>query len=101
MGGVVDLRTGKIIGCEKNSFAWFHEKGHIEFNSTEKGIRINYKREMFSNLGVLFMLVAFFVNFAKYVAAIYIGIAIYYFIYEEMWCNNYAREKLKVIKCPS
>jgi len=28
----VNLLTGKIYGCKKNSKAWFHEQGHILYN---------------------------------------------------------------------
>ena len=27
-----DLKTGKIYGCKRGSFLWWHEKGHFEFN---------------------------------------------------------------------
>lgn len=93
----VNLNTGKIYGCKKGSYAWWHEKGHIEFDRQESTGRLKlYQNYIFwlwmfsTTLSVinLFMLVLSFPS-----VLIYIGIE----IYEEKWCNNYARRKTKDI----
>ena len=32
----VDLGTRKIYGCEPDSWNYYHEKGHLEFNDNPK-----------------------------------------------------------------
>jgi len=39
MAALVDINKKKIYGCKKNSLTWWHEKGHIQFNTLEKASR--------------------------------------------------------------
>lgn len=94
MTGKVNLRTGKIVGCKEDSFAWFHEKAHIIYDDSEKGI-INGMNQTYSFYGLLIFLTLYqFINFFKWFSLIMLLMSFYYFFYEEWWCNNYARNKL-------
>jgi hypothetical protein len=90
-----DIETGKIYGCKKGSFTWWHEKGHLVFNSTpEKSFLIMIRSFCFDAwmLAVMFVFVykkVFFVLLITWLA--YIGLG----LYEEWWCNEYAKKKLK------
>jgi len=94
-----DLRTGKIHGCRKGSFKWYHEKGHIAFNNNPKLSFISLLRGYFSDLWMLIIMFAvmrvpYTIYLSIFLYVIYMGI----FFYEEWWCNQYAYKKLKGIK---
>ena len=91
----VDLQTGLITGCKKGSFAWWHEKGHIEFNKTDQGAEYNYLQLHFLQYGVLFCALTFFFNVFKYLAIWASLMVFYYYLYEELWCNRYAKRKIR------
>lgn len=90
-----DLKTGKIYGCKKGSWMWWHEKAHFEFNNLEST----------SNLKVIqnyiFALWMFSVSLSvlnKYWLFISIPCLLFYLgidIYEERWCNKYAENHIK------
>jgi hypothetical protein len=94
MAAIVNLNTGKIIGAKKNSFAYFHEKGHILYDNSEMGIRNKFSQEMHFYTAVTFTILAFLVKPLIILSMVAIGFFWYYFIFEERWCNNYAREML-------
>lgn len=92
----VDLSTGKIYGCEKNTFSWWHEKGHIEFNNSDKGSSlillqsyVLYFWMLIVSVGLYFRIAS--LNFLSLVLLVpYFGVS----LYEELWCNAYARKQL-------
>lgn len=92
----VDLSTGKIFGCKKGSWKWYHEKGHLVFNlDPNKSFLILLKGFIF-NFWMLFVMAAIVIdNWPYYVAIIlwlsYVGIG----LYEEWWCNQYANRNYK------
>ena len=84
----VDLETGKIYNCEKNSRTYYHEVGHLVFNDVYSGL-LMVQQFIF----VFWMLcitagnkLLSWISFSGY-----FGI----YIYEEWWCNRYASRKLK------
>lgn len=94
----VDLTTGKIHGCEKGSWKWFHEEGHLVFNSN-------------SDLSWLIMLKSYIFDFwmlfvmASIVIPLVFPIALFLWVgyvciglYEELWCNKYAHKKYGIHK---
>lgn len=95
---IVDLNTEKIIGCEKNSPTWWHEKGHIEFNKTERGIKYSYYVGFLMGVSIFFLSASFFINKMKYFALVSSLLMVYYYLYEEIWCWIYAIKKVKEIK---
>lgn len=95
MGAKLNLRTGKIIGARKNSFGWWHEKGHLVYDNSEEGIKNSYNQEMSFKYAVLFCIISFFFNSSKYFAMIMILIYFGYYFFEEHWCNKYAKNKLE------
>ena len=98
MAGKINLITGKIIGCEKNSFGWFHEKGHVEYNNTERGIINSMNMDRCLIYSILFIIISLFYNPMKYFAGLFFMLYVVYYLYEEFWCNKYARKKLMEIK---
>ena len=91
----VDLLTGKIYGCKKDSFQWWHEKGHIEFNKKESTGKLKVYQTivfyfwMFSITLSIMNKYMFIISLPS--VLIYIGVD----FYEEYWCNQYARKKKK------
>lgn|SRR6056297_3307427 len=92
---VVDLDQNKIVGAKKGSPVWWHEKGHIEFNKSDKGIKYSYYVSYLMGVSVFFIMTALFFNQMKYFALISVLMMFYYYAYEEVWCWIYAYKKLK------
>lgn len=85
---IVDINTGKIIGCEEGSKVWYHEKGHIEFHKTDWGVKINYYGQFFSMVAIFFIGLGATINSLPvklfgFVNAL--GMVLCY-AYEEVWC---------------
>ena len=91
----VNITTGKIIGAEKDSFAWWHEKGHIAYDNSALGITNAYTQQMWLFVAVTMAIISIQVKLLWSFAAISIIGFWYYFFYEERWCNNYAKLKLQ------
>jgi len=97
---IVDLTNGNIVGCKEGSKTWFHEKGHIEFNKLEKGIKINYYYYFFQMIAVFTIALSllinnFFLHFFAFINAL--GMLCCY-IYEEVWCWVWALKEYKKFK---
>ena len=86
-----DIETGEIHGCEKYSLKWWHEKGHLVFNSNPDKSWIIMLRSYLFDFWMLFTMSSIVYRFIYPVAVIiwlfYISIG----IYEEWWCNQYAK----------
>ena len=95
--GHVDLTTGQIHGCKEGSLKWWHEKGHLEFNSDPNKSFLIVIRTMAFEFWMLTIMFAIFFNWVFYVALA--GWTIYTVIglYEEMWCNNYAKKNYRKV----
>lgn len=94
---VVDLATGKIFGCKKDSKVYWHEKGHIKFNNSEFGFRIAYYQIFFMMLAVFFGSLCLIID--NYGLKIFtlcnaLGMIVCY-IYEEVWCWKYGMKHFK------
>ena len=93
-----DIKTGDIFGCEKNTFAWFHEEGHLIYNSTEKTSRLNLFRGVIFDMWIVLTTGAFFNKICLILCVLamlgYISLG----QFEEIWCNKYAKKKLKELK---
>jgi len=89
-----DIKTGKIYGCEKDSFLWWHEKGHIEFNKLDSTSSLKVLQNyafafwMFSTTFSILNIYMLFMSIPTML--FYLGID----IYEERWCNKYANSKI-------
>lgn len=85
-----DLRTKKIYGCEKDSLTWWHEKGHLEFSDSVLG---NYHSFWQGNIFVLIVVItatSLIFSFLKYLAFSLAVLYVVFYIFEEIWCWNYA-----------
>lgn len=93
---LVDLISGKIYGCKKNSKSWWHETGHLVFDKLELGTKVKYYNYFFTMVTVILMPINLFINsiFLKFFTLINgVGVLITY-IYEEIWCELYAYKKM-------
>lgn len=91
----VDLSTGKIYGCKKGSWAWYHEVGHIKFNETKLSGDLKIYQSISSMLW-MFSITIGLLN--RHMIIIALPLWIFYLgvdLYEEMWCNNYAKLNYK------
>lgn len=95
-----DVATGKIYGCKKGSWKWWHEKGHIVFNSSPQGSNLLMIRSYIFDFWMLFIMAV--IGMGKgYVFCVllwlgYVGIG----LYEEWWANQYANNHYGITKLP-
>ena len=87
----VDTSTKKIYGCEKGSWHWYHEEGHLVFND-EYSWMLMVKSYIF-DLWMLFVMVVLVFRQAYPFLLSTWAIYIFMTIYEEFWCNKYADYK--------
>lgn len=88
----VDLATGKIYGCKRGSWFWWHEKGHLKFNDLPTTSRLKMWQTFIFGFWMFSMSL---VVFNKYMAFMSIPLMLTYLgidVYEELWCNAYASE---------
>ena len=90
----VDLITGKIYGCKKGSWTWWHEKGHLKFNDLESTSLLKLIQNYI--FWVWMILVTFKTGLISIIlTAIFLSLFLGIDIYEEWWCNQYANKKTK------
>ena len=89
-----DLKTGKIYGCKKGSFLWWHEKGHLKFNTLSSTSTL----KVFQDYAFAFWMFSVTLSILNiYMLIISIPTMFFYLwvdIYEERWCNKYANSKI-------
>lgn len=91
----VDLQTGEIHGCKKGSWKWYHEKGHIVFNSNPKTSWLIMLKSYVFDIWMVLLMAAFIYAPIVYISISAWGIYIFVTIYEELWCNKYAKLNYK------
>jgi len=93
-----DIENNKIFGCQPKTFAWFHEEGHLVYNSTEKTSRLNLIRGIIFDLWIVSTTLSLFFNLVAIMSLILMLLYVTLGQVEEVWCNRYARMKLKELK---
>lgn len=89
---VVDLQSRKIVNARRGTLSYYHEKGHLVFANTDRGILFDYSSDFYLRCAVgLLVINAFFNNiWIKFLnLAFILGMVILY-LYEEIYCWNYA-----------
>ena len=87
----VNLDTKEIKNCSKGSKIWWHEKGHLEFD------KLNSTRvfRIYQHIALLFWMLTISLSLLnKYMLFLAIPLCLFYIgvdVYEEIWCNNFAR----------
>lgn len=94
MAAKVNVRTGKIIGAEKGSFAWFHEKGHLVYDNSDRGITDGVNQNNAMYCAFFFLALGQFWWIFSFPAMVSVLMILYYFLKEEFWCNAYAMQRL-------
>jgi hypothetical protein len=90
------LQTGKITGCKKGSYVWWHEKGHLVFNQTELGSKIEYYQQHFMMVAVSSIVLGttfdtiYSMPLKVFALLNATGMMVSY-LYQEIWCWMYAR----------
>jgi len=92
----VDLSTGKIYGCKEGSWKWYHEKGHIVYNSNPKTSWLIMLKSYVFDIWMVLLMAAFIYAPIIYFAITGWGIYTFITIYEELWCNKYAKLNIGV-----
>lgn len=85
-----DIATGKIYGCKRGTIEWWHEKGHIVFNSNENTSWLLMLKSYIFTVWMFAVTGAIAYNVLYYIAVVLLAIYIFLEIYEEWWCNQYA-----------
>jgi antibiotic biosynthesis monooxygenase (ABM) superfamily enzyme len=89
---IVNLETGEIFGCEPGSKTWYHEQGHIVFNKTNWGIKINYYNSFFQMIAIFTLSLSVLINWLPlklFGLMNALGMVCCY-LFEEVWCWIYA-----------
>ena len=89
---LIDLVSGKIYGCKKGSKVWYHEKGHLLFNNSEFGVKINYYGQFFQMIAVFILSLSIIIDWLPlklFGLTNALGMIICY-VWEEVWCEIYA-----------
>lgn len=96
-----NISTGEIAGCEPGSLTWWHEKGHLVYNSEYWGQRLALARQNFQDLAIVFLAVALFFASWKYAAYVRLGAFsavigwTFVYFFEELWAWGYAFKHYK------
>jgi hypothetical protein len=93
-----DLETGQIYGCKEGSLKWWHEKGHLEFNSSKNMSFLVLLQHFALELMIPFVLGAFIWRLSLTIAILLYSVHIGLYLYEEWWCNEYSKKKYKEVK---
>lgn len=98
-----DPVTQKIVGANKGSLAYWHEKGHMEYEKRPEMMNKDYSRQSMSKCVIFFLVVSLFVPIVKWFVLGFFIANVYYALYEEYWCWKYAfykfgKQKRKVPK---
>lgn len=92
--GHCDISTGKIYGCKKGSWKYYHEEGHLRFNNNPKLSLLIMIKEHFKTFWIFALMVTFAYKFFFYISVfcwlVYFEIG----LYEEHWCNRYAFKQI-------
>ena len=90
-----DIDTGKIYGCSEGTKDFYHEEGHIKFNEFQSTSSL----KMWQGVAFMFWMIAitlcFFNKYMLYVAVPMLIVHVGIDVYEEYWCNRYAKLKLE------
>jgi hypothetical protein len=90
----------EIKGC-KNEKETKHERAHIIYLKSYKGMRNEYIKQTCEYYALISIILGHWINQFNYCALILILISIYLYTYEEVYCNIYADKKVKVKKIPN
>lgn len=93
---VVDIKTGKILNCKKNSLEYFHEKAHLDFSQSPIGANVQYFQQISETLSLISVVLSLFINHFKWFALIGIFTYLSLFIFEEVWCNYKACQRINL-----
>lgn len=91
----VDLKTGKIYGAKKNSWHWWHEKGHLEFDRDPTNSFLLLIKDYMHDLFMVGVLLAILYKPVLFIPTLFWFVYICIMFYEEIWCNYYADAHVK------
>lgn len=86
----VDLSTGEIYFCDKDSWKWYHEKGHLEFNKLPDTSWLLMLKSYLFDFWMAFMTFGFIYKKIYYLSLVCFLSYVFIELYEEYWCNQYA-----------
>lgn len=89
----VNTSTGKIHGVKKDSWHYYHEQGHLKFNTNPKTSTWLLVQDY--SLMLWMLSVSLSLAYKAFIPFVAVFWAIYFIImlYEEWWCNQYAYKK--------
>lgn len=87
-----DLTTGKIYGCTRGSWKWWHEKAHFIYNENPETSNLLMLKEYIFYLWMGAVCVALKSDFFVLVPIFLLVVLTFFTIHEENWCNKYANE---------
>jgi hypothetical protein len=92
----VDLKTGKIYGCEEGTKTYYHEVGHLEFQENAPHGNLTRQLQDLSIKALLFICGLNIINplnIFRGLSIAFILTSCFSEIYEEAWCWIYANKK--------
>lgn len=94
---ITDKITGKIIGCKKGTIQYAHERAHLIYGSSKRGITFDFWCQSCLIMTVIYLTIyaVFPVGFWKLSAVSSCLLFLFFYGYEEYWCWKYAYKHYK------
>jgi len=88
MSGMVDIKTGQIIGTEEGTLSYYHELSHLEYSKNPLGMRATFYMESFIVLSLAALVVNVWsdLTFFKILPTVTVGLFYTLYFFEEAWC---------------
>lgn len=84
---ICNTETEEIIGCTTEQDLK-HEKNHIDFSKTERGMQMAYFSQLSEFWIIIFLITTNFIPIFKWFALVTGIIYLYLWIYEEVYCDK-------------
>ena len=96
MAGMVDVKTGQIIGAEPGTLAYFHEVGHILYSKNSVGMRASFYMESFIVLTLATLVLNLWFSHIYFKVLPTVCVVLFYVLYffEELVCWIYAYQRM-------
>lgn len=92
---IVDVNSGKIIGCKPGTLTYWHEQGHILYSRKNFGMTLQFYGQGFFVISVGVLVLNVFYN--TLLVKVWIVVSFLLFLatslFEELWCWSYAFTK--------
>jgi hypothetical protein len=83
----VDIKNKRIEGC-KNNDELRHELNHIKYSESNIGQRYSYYGDLSLFYTIICIALGQFIKIFQYFSLIGVFLILFFFVFEEIWCNK-------------